>query len=108
MTGAVVGTGLHVVGNNFLIPNSVQFVYATPYQSTDNNANPVTAPASYVVNIPDANLRTVLNRAIATANGTTRADNAQIAAGEMRTLVDVMSTLLRLTLTLTLPTCRPN
>lgn len=57
------------------------------YVSAINTQDPETAPDSYVVNIPDNNLRTALNIAIASATGTTRANDAQITAGDMRNLV---------------------
>lgn len=60
---------------------------AQAYTSAANPQDPETAPSSYVVNFPDANLKSALNSIIATATGTTRAATQDITAGEMSQLV---------------------
>lgn len=82
---AVAIIGLAGGGTYFAMQN-YDFSNVSAYTSADNPQDSLTAPDSYVVNIPDANLRTALNAAIASATGTTRGDTAPIAAGEMRQL----------------------
>ncbi|MDO4713330.1 MAG: leucine-rich repeat domain-containing protein [bacterium] len=54
------------------------------YISFENPQDPETAPAGYVVNIPDANLKAALNAILANVNGTTRTPTQNITAGELR------------------------
>ncbi len=64
-------------------------VYA--YTSTLNPQDPATAPDSYVVNIPDANLKKALNAVLTRLNPTlpARADDAPITAGELKQPVNM-------------------
>ena len=72
------------------VPSADNIAHA--YTSPSNPLDPATAPDSTVVTIPDTNLRTALNAAIAAATGTTRTPTQAITVGEMRSVTTIPNT----------------
>lgn len=78
VAAAVLSTGTYYIIDTSINTNKQVHAYTSP----DNTQDPATAPDSYVVTIPDVNLKTELNKMI---DPTRPADNA-ITAGEIRTI----------------------
>ena len=86
VAAAIVSGATYLTISNLNTPVA-QVAYA--YTSAANPVDPATAPNSYVVNIPDANLKKALNTVLtqldrlANPAAPARADDATITAGDI-------------------------
>ena len=86
VAAAIVSGATYLTISNLNTPVA-QVAYA--YTSAANPVDPATAPNSYVVNIPDANLKKALNAILTQLNPflPARADDAPITAGDLKSPV---------------------
>ena len=86
VAAAIVSGATYLTISNLNTPVA-QVAYA--YTSTENPVDPATAADSYVVNIPDANLKKALNAILTQLNPflPARADDAPITAGDLKSPV---------------------
>ena len=96
VAAAIVSGATYLTISNLNTPVA-QVAYA--YTSAANPVDPATAPNSYVVNIPDANLKKALNTVLtqldrlANPAAPARADDATITAGDLKRPVNMYGTL---------------